>query len=153
GLVFGVLGAFALGGVLYQRWTNPAAVRRVVLEKLRALLPGAQATLDAASLRLFGGVALSELRLARGDDPEHGDFAYFPSIILHLDKEPLLDGQFALRKAELPRPRLRLVRGTDGRWNLDGLVALAPPRAPFPVVVVHHGTLVIEDRLARGADG
>jgi hypothetical protein len=153
GLVFTVLGAFALGGVLYQRWTNPAAVRRAVLARLRALLPGAQATLDAASMRLFGGIVLSELRLARGDDPERADFAYFPSVTLYPDKEHLLDGHFGLRKVELHRPRLRLVRGGDGRWNLDGLAALAPPQTPFPLVVVNQGTLVIEDHRAGTTDG
>src|SRR5262245_11623443 len=150
GLVFAVLGAFALGGVLYQRWTNPTAVRLLVLDKLRRLFPGAQVNLETASMLRLGGIALRALRLVRGDDPERTEVAYLPSAVLYPDKEHLLGGRLGLRKVELFRPRLTLIRGKDGRWNLSGLVALAPPQTPVPLLVVHHGTLVLEDRSVSG---
>jgi hypothetical protein len=150
GLVFAVAAALGGGGLVYQHWTDPAAVRRQLHDKLAARLPGAQVTLESARMRLLGGIAVSELRLSRRDDPDSATFLYVPSAVIYHDKERLLDGTLALRKIELERPRLRLIRDRDGRWNLGGL--LAPPnlRERIPTIVIRHGSLVIEDR-ASGA--
>jgi hypothetical protein len=154
GLVFSVLGGLLAAGFLYQRWTNPEAVRRQVVDKLHRLFPGAEIVLDSARLRLFGGIALNELRLCRCDDPSKTDFAYFPTATLYHDKEQLLDGQLAMRKVVLTRPRLRLVRGPDGRWNFSGIAAPLPadPRVPLPTLVVSQGILFVEDQLASPGD-
>jgi hypothetical protein len=151
GLVFTVVGGLAAAGFLYQRWTNPTAVRQEVLEKLKAEFAGAEVSLESARLRLFGGIALSEVRLARRNDPEHVDFAYFPSVILYHDKERLLNGKLAIRKVELHRPRLRASRDREGRWNLENLLPPVSRDQPIPTVVVHHGTLVLEDQAATAA--
>jgi hypothetical protein len=149
-LVFSLLGAMLAGAYIYQRWTNPEAVRLQVLAKLHDLFPGAEITLDAAHLRLFGGIALSELRMTRGDDLDKTDFAYFPSALLYHDKEQLLDGVLFIRKVDLNRPRLRIVRNREGRWNLSGLMApLKPGQQPLlPTLVIHQGTILVEDQLA-----
>lgn len=147
GLVFTVFGGLGTAVFLYFRWTNPAAIRQAVLDKLGAQIPGAVVTLDSARLRLLGGIALYELRLARRDDPDKVDFAYLPSAVIYHDKEQLLDGKLAIRKVELYRPRLRLVRGGDGRWNLAGLFAPSETDVPIPTVVIQQGTIVIEDLL------
>jgi hypothetical protein len=147
GLVFTLLGGFLAAGYLYQRWTNPAAVRRQVLAKLRELFPGAEVTLDSAHMRLLGGIALSELRLSRRGDEDKTEFAYFPSAVLFHDKEQILEGKFVLRKVELNRPRLHIIRNPGGIWNLAGIVAPQTSGAPGPpTVVIHHGSIIFEDR-------
>ena len=45
GLVFAVVSGLAAAGWLYQRWTNPSAVRRQVLAKLGTHFVGAQVSL------------------------------------------------------------------------------------------------------------
>ena len=114
--------------------------------KLRAHFPGADISLDSAYLRLLGGIAVSELRLTRRDDPDKSELAYFPSAIIYHDKEKLLEGKLAIRKMEFNRPRFHVVRRPDGTWNMAGVVG--PPHLDefLPTIVVHLGTLVIEDR-------
>ena len=62
-LVIAVLSGCLGAGVLYQQWTNPAAVRQQVLELLQQQFPGATVTLDGARLRLLSNVVLTDLRL------------------------------------------------------------------------------------------
>lgn len=148
GLVFLSLGGILAAGYLYQRWTNPNAVRRQVVAKLREMFPGADVTLDSARLRLLGGIALSELRLTRRDDADKGELAYLPSGIIYHDKEQLLDGGLAIRKVELHHPRLRIVRRQDGTWNLAALQSSKPTKKPMPTIVITNGTILLEDQLA-----
>jgi hypothetical protein len=147
GLVFSTLGGILAAGYVYQRWTNPGAVRRQVIGKLRELFPGADISLDSARLRLLGGIALSELRLTRRDDPDRAELAYLPSAILYHDKEQLLDGKLALRKVEMHRPRLRIVRRPDGSWNVTGIHSSRPGEAPMPTIVIQQGSILLEDQL------
>jgi hypothetical protein len=144
GVVCAVLGSVAAAGVLYQRWTNPAATRRQVIAKLTAQFQDVRVSLDSARLRLLGGIALFDLRLSRTGSTDPGDFLYVPSAILYHDKEQLLDGKLFIRKIELFRPRLRAARGPDGRWNLSGLLK-QPSGEPVPTLVIHQGTIVLED--------
>lgn len=147
-IVFGITGACLLAALLYQRWTNPVAVRAQIIAKLSELFPGAEVSVDAARLRLLGGIELTGLRLMRADDPEKHEFLHVPSAIFYHDKEKILDGELSLRKIELHRARLRMRRGTDGRWNLHNLMhtPAAKPQTPIPAIVIHQGTLIIEDR-------
>jgi hypothetical protein len=148
-LVFSVLGGCAFAALLYQRWTDPSAVREQVVTNLRKLFPGAAVSLDGARMNLFGRIVLSELRLSRKDDPEGIEFLHVPSVVVYHDKEQLGHGKVVFRKVELHTPRLRLQRGRDGRWNLAGLVSGGPyPKQAMPILVITQGTLVLDDRLA-----
>ena len=151
GLVFSVLSGFGAAGFLYQRWTNPRAIRQQVLEQLGRHFPGAVVTLEGAHLRLLGGIAINDLRLCRRDDPAKGDLAYFPTGTIYHDKEQLVSGQLAVRKLELHRPRLRLIRGRDGSWNVAGIIGPVNPRETIPTMVIQSGTILLEDRLAAPA--
>ncbi len=146
GIVYGILGACGLAALLYQRWTNPAAVREQVIAKLSALFPGAQVAVDSAQLRLLGGIQINGLRFARRDDPEKHDFLHVPSAVLYHDKEKILEGELAMRKLELYRPRLRLRRSADGQWNVQGILGVVRLDIAVPTIVVHQGTLIVEDR-------
>jgi hypothetical protein len=147
-VVFSVLGGCLLGIVLYQRWTNNAAVRQQVLGTLRRMFPGASINVDSARLRILGGIQVNEIRLARRDDPTGVDFVHIPSAILYHDKEKILDGELSIRKVELFQPCLRLQRLPDGRWNFEGLAAPSKekPSPPLPTLVVHHGNIILEER-------
>jgi hypothetical protein len=148
GLVFTLLLGMGCAAILYQRWTDPVAVREQVMTSLAAEFPGAHVTLEAARLRILGGILITDLRLIRRDDATRADFAYIPSAIVYHDKEQLLEGRLAFRKVELHRPRLRIIRESDGRWNLAGLTGPSGPATQLPTIVVHEGTLSFEDRQA-----
>ncbi len=147
GIVYGIISAAAAGALLYQRWTNPGAVREQVIAKIGETFPGAHVSVDSARLRILGGIQLNGLRLTRDDDPEKHEFLNVPSAIFYHDKEKILDGELTLRKIELIRPRLRVRRERDGTWNLQKL--LRPPTdEPLthqPAIVIHQGTLILED--------
>ena len=151
GFVYSVLGGSVLTFLLYHFWTSPTTIRRQVLAKLTQRFPGASIALDAAHLRLFGGIAVGELRLARRDDLDKADFLYVPSAVIYHDKEQLLDGILAVRKVEVFRPRLRIVRERDGTTNLAGLMSSPESdREPLATLVVQQGTIVVEDRTVPG---
>ena len=138
-------GGAALAGVVWQAWTNPESVRRLVLAKFGQKFPGAIVSLQSAQMQLFGGIAVTELRMTRRGDPDQTILCYIPSGIIYPDKEGILDGRLALRKVELNRPFLHLIRERDGSLNVKGICAsLLTERAPL--VVIRRGTLVVEDR-------
>jgi hypothetical protein len=146
-VVYGVFGAVAAAALLYQRWTNPGAVREQVIAQITKTFPGAQVSVDSARLRILGGIQLIGLRLTRDDDPEKHEFFHVPSAIFYHDKEKILDGELTLRKIELIRPRLLVRRGRDGKWNLENLIAPeGVPQTALPAIVIHQGTLLLEDR-------
>ncbi len=146
GLVLAICVACGCALLLYQRWTNPGAVRALVLAKIGALFPGAVATVDSARLRILGDIAVNELRLARRDDPDQAELIHVPRVYLHHNKEKILDGELSLRKVELHRPRLTLQRNRAGQWNLLGIGGPANLNQPLPTLVIHQGTLVLDDR-------
>jgi hypothetical protein len=145
-LVFSVLGLAVLVALLYEGWTNPAAIRRQVLAKLNKLFIGATVSVDSARLRLLGGLAVRDLRMARRDELDRGDFLYVPSAVLYHDKEHLLDGTIGFRKIEMDRPRVRIIRERDGRINLAGLLAPPDLNERVPTLIVRRGTIILEDR-------
>ena len=148
GLVFSVVVCVAGAGLLYQRWTNPAAVRRQVLEHLNKHFVGANVTIESAHMRLFGGIAVRELRMSRRDDTDHTDFAYIPNAVIYHDKEKMLDGELNIRKIELYKPRIRVTRFRDGSWNLAGVLGPVDLNRSIPTIVIQQGTIIVEDRQA-----
>lgn len=150
-LVFSVLGLAIVAALVYEAWTNPAAVRRLVNDKLHKLFLGATISIDSARLRLLGGIGVRDVRLARSDELDRGDFLYVPSAVIYHDKEHLLDGTLGVREIELERPRLRIVRERDGRINLAGLLAQPDLNERVPMMIVRHGVILIEDRRDTGS--
>jgi hypothetical protein len=143
-----VLSGLSVTGFFYLRWTNPEAVRRQVLEQLSVHLTGADISLESAHMRLLGGISFRELRLSRGDDSSPSDLALIPSGIIYPDKEQAFNGKFAIRKFELHHPCIRLHRGPDGHWNWKDVFAPPDLAKLVPTMVIHQGTILLEDDLA-----
>jgi hypothetical protein len=147
-MVYLLLGALAAGGVAYALGTNPAAVRQMVQQQFGERFRHVAVSIERARLRLLGGILVRELRLARNDGLDRRDFLYVPSAVIYHDKEHLLEGQVAIRKVELTRPALRLVRERDGRFNLADILGPVDLAERLPLIVIRQGTLVLEDRTA-----
>jgi hypothetical protein len=146
GLVFSALGVLAGLGLLYHAWTNPAAVRRLVLDKLGVRFLNVSVDLESAHLRLLGGIAVHDLRMARSDGLDRSDFLYVPAAFIYHDKEQMLEGKVAIRKVELDRPQLRLVRQRDGSFNVKGIFGPVDLTERMPTLEMRHGTVVVEDQ-------
>jgi hypothetical protein len=146
GLVFAILGGLAAGALVYLRWTDPAIVRQQVIAQLESHLPGALVALDGARLRLLGGIALTELRLTRRDDHDRTDVLSVPGGIIYHDKEQLSRGKLAIRKFELHRPRFRVIRDRECRWNVQGIIGPVDLTKSIPTIVIQQGTIYFEDR-------
>jgi hypothetical protein len=144
-LVATVASGVAVAGFAYQHWTSPAVVRQQVIAKLEEFLPGASVQLESASLRLLGGISLTELRLARRDDPYQADVAYVGKGIIYHDKQELLNGKLAIRKIEWEGAKLRVIRDHQGHWNLQGILAEPNLSMPVPSIVLQRATLLLED--------
>jgi hypothetical protein len=132
--------------VAYQVYTNPAATRRQVLEKLGQRFLGACVTVESARLNLLGGISVHELRMSRRDDIDKVDFLYVPSATIYHDKEELLSGKLGLRKVVLLRPQLRIILDREGHCNLLGLTGPCSPLEKMPTLVMQQGTIVFEDQ-------
>src|SRR5712691_1972661 len=127
GLVFSVFGAAVAGAWLYQRWMNPEAVRLVVIDQFQSHFRAVKVQIESAQMGLLGGITLSDLRLTRNGDPDATDFLAVPSAHVYFDKEKYLDGKAEPSKVVLDRPRLRIARGRDGRWNVADILLPTDP--------------------------
>src|SRR5258708_14588242 len=142
GLVFSVLGCSAVTALLYQAWTNPTATRRQVLSQLDRVFIGAHVRLDSARLRLLGGISFSDLRMTSKDDLQRNGFLYVPDGIIYHDKERWANGDLAIRKIELHRLRLQVVRDHDGNWNVKDLLDIPNLNERVPMLVFQQTTIV-----------
>jgi hypothetical protein len=147
-LVFTITVGLVGVGFLYQSWTSPAAVRAQVIARLGELLVGANITLESAHWRILGGISLSDLRLTRRDDPERTELFYVPFAEVFPDKEKIADGTVAIRKVVLRKPRLRITRGSDGRWNVVGILGKPHLDVTIPTIEIQQGTILFEDHAA-----
>jgi hypothetical protein len=148
-LVFTMVAGLAAAGWLYQRWTSPEEVRLQVIEQIAKEFPGAHVSVESAYLKLLGGIALTDVRLVRRDELDKADLLFVPAAVVYYDKEQVLDGKMAIRRIEMDRPRVRVLRTPDGRWNLAGILAPFSGKR-LPTILVKNGTLVFEDRQAGG---
>lgn len=146
GLVLAVLGALACAVTLYALWTSPQAIRQLVQEKLGVRFVGVGVQVGSARLRLLGGILVRELRLARSDSLDQRDFLFVPDAVIYHDKEQMLDGKVAIRRVELSRPQIRLVRERDGRLNVSGILGPTDLNERMPTMTLRQGTLIFEDR-------
>jgi hypothetical protein len=71
-----------------------------------------------------------------------------PSAVIYHDKEQMLNGVLAIRKIELFRPTLRIIRERDGSLNLAGITVPPDLHERLPTLVIKEGTILLEDRMA-----
>ncbi|MBA4066023.1 MAG: hypothetical protein C0501_20350 [Isosphaera sp.] len=142
-ILTGVAGVAGLGWVAHS-WVSPERVKAQVLAHLAAQFPGAEVSVADARVRLFGGIAVSDIRVTRAGDAD--PFLVVPAAVLHHDKQQLTRGKLVIRKVELENPEVRLDRGPDGRWNVEGAVRVGEPNEPVPTFVVKGATVRVTDR-------
>jgi hypothetical protein len=138
--------------VALRYWTDPVTVRRLVLEQLRKQFPGAEVSVDSARLWPGWGIQLTNLSLARRDDPVLSPVLQVPNGRIEHDVEALAQGKLRIKRLKLDRPRLTAVRNAAGQWNMDGLIAPPRPGVPLPIVVVERGSAILRVAAPQGGE-
>jgi len=153
GTILTVLAVLAVGGWIASDWVSPEAVRTKVVAHLHDRLQGVDIQVESARMRIFGGIAITNLRLARQGDPADKPFLVVPSAVLFHDKEQLNRGRLVIRKIELDNAEIRLERNADGEWNLTDVLRPSPSDKPIPLIptiVARTTTLHFSDLAPNG---
>jgi hypothetical protein len=146
-LFLGFLAALGGGALLVYSYMRPEFVREQLIHQLGERFTDVEVEVHSARLRLLGGgIAVTDLRLTRRDDPTHTPFLHVPSAVLHHDKEQLNAGRLVVRKVEMMQPKLRLERDAAGRWNVEGILRPQADGEPSPIFVLREAHIVVTDR-------
>jgi AsmA-like C-terminal region len=135
--------AVVAGAAALRYWTDPVTVRRLVLDGLRKQFPGAEVSVDSARVWPGWGIQVTNLTLARKDDPALTPVLQVPYGRIEHDYDSLKEGRLRIRRLKLDRPRLTAIRNAEGKWNVDGLIAPPNPGTPLPIMVIERGTVVL----------
>jgi hypothetical protein len=149
GLVAALLGGLALMQYLDRHVDED--IRSFIEQRISQCFPKLSVSLHAAQFSEGRGITLRGLQL-RWADPDwpDGELATIEEIFLATPAtlNQLLRGTIQIEQVTLHRPRLRLVRYPDGRWNLDQLHPheAAADHGHIPLVV-EHGLIELVDQL------
>jgi len=147
GLILAGLATLVGMGWVARSWVSPERIRAQVIASLSEQFEGVDVHVGDARLRLFGGIAVTDLRLTRTG--EEVPFLAVPSGVLSHDKEQLNRGRLVIKKVELENPVVYVIRGADGKWNLAEVMKptqkAATSDSPVPTFIIKNGTIHITD--------
>jgi len=164
--------ALALGGVLLALAAAATWVPRLLdLERYRGQIArqvgraiGREVSVGGITASIWGlGAEAQGIRVAERAGYGTAPFVEAESLRVRVELMPLLHGQVRVATAVLDRPRIHLVRGREGRWNIEDLLPAAgpgaaaqagrptpePQRTPRPAAA---GALLVRDLRARGGE-
>lgn len=140
--------------VLYV-WVTDAAWVREKAESLIAEQVGGHVTIDHASLSVFDGLRLSDVRVYAGEDARPGtELFYAERIWVRVGMRKLLEKRLEAEQILVVKPEVHLTENLDtGKWNFESLKrdkrdkprepATASGRpTPLPEVLLRGGKLI-----------
>ncbi|MBO0698765.1 MAG: hypothetical protein J2P46_10245 [Zavarzinella sp.] len=141
-----VLAALGYGGYYaYDHLFQPGEIRRRVHDELVAKFDGVDVEIGAARMRPFlGGVNVTDLKLIRRDDPTRTPFLHVAHAVIWHDKSEF-PKRIVPAKIELEDAHFRLVRGTSGKWNIEGIARPAADDERTPVLVLKRARVEVVD--------
>ncbi|MBA4189727.1 MAG: hypothetical protein C0467_17210 [Planctomycetaceae bacterium] len=150
GLIIAGLATLASFGWVARSWVSPERIRGQVIATLSEQFEGAEVYVGDARLRLFGGIAVTDVRLTRpgAETP----FLMVPTGVLSHDKEQLNRGRLIIKKIELENPVINLERGPDGKWNVAEVLSPAASQksatsdTPVPTFIIKGATVHVTDK-------
>ncbi|MFA5028662.1 MAG: AsmA family protein [Candidatus Methylomirabilota bacterium] len=111
----------------------------VNLERYRSLLAarvgkslGREVAVQGLRVNLWRGIGAEATGVRVAEAPGFGSDPFLAADTLRIRVQllPLLSGQLRIASLTLERPRIRVLRGADGRWSVDDLLRGSP--APVP---------------------
>lgn len=137
-LIFiGVWAVLSVAAVVAIRiWFPPEKVKALLVQQVEERL-GRQLEMGTASIGLYSGLRIEDLRLSERPNFETGTFIGSHDFALKFAWLPLLKKQLVIREIRLDRPQVRIVQEADGRtYNFSDLVTPSPTAsvpAPAPL--------------------
>lgn len=137
-----LLAAGGLGWYFYFHYSDPETVRALALQWARSACPKGSVEIDSADASLLGGVRLRNVRLKVDDGLAGEDFLTLEEASIQPDRGKLLEGNLAVRRVALERPRIHLHQCSDGTWNASRLLSDKPIRFSSRTEVVVRDAVV-----------
>ena len=140
-------------GFAYTYITDSTTLVAVINSRLPDFLPGCQLRVDKALLRpMLGEFDLRQVTLIQPVNRQGFSTLRVPWLQIKCDLHALWRGEIKPREVVVAQPVLRLTRRSDGRWNIDGLLADPWPETPLftPVIRISKGVIELADGSRAG---
>ena len=162
GIAVGGLALLAvLAVVALPSLVNLDRYRTVLAQRVGRAL-GREVSFGVLQVSIWGGLGAEAKSIQIGQAPDFGREPLLSAEALRVRVRllPLLRGQVRVTSAVLERPRVRLIRRPDGRWNVDDLFKAptpqGPPRvpseAPRPGKATLFGGLILSEVAVRNGE-
>ena len=135
------------GGAAYWLYArSDEGLRLLVLEQLKSSVPTLKFSLARAQFDTIGCVVkIYGLTVHLPDDNVGHPSLEIPEIIATLDSDPLTNfNNVVVQKLYVIKPKLRLIRQTDGQWNWLKTAFQTTEGATPPEIEIEHATVVAE---------
>jgi|GEM_PF-1087830 len=144
GVILAVLVALGYAGWFAATWISPEKVRAALVEKLQSRVDESiEVHVGEAHLKIFGGIAVSDLRLTRRETDE--PILSIPHAVIYHDKERLQHGELGVRKLEFLQPTIHLRRLADKSWNLQNVFKPDSQSGATPTIIITDATIFYTD--------
>ncbi|MCY2968686.1 MAG: hypothetical protein NT069_34520 [Planctomycetota bacterium] len=142
-----VTAAAAAGSWSYYVWNHSDELLRTQLhDRLETLFPGWNMSIARARFDFQGRIHAYGFRLTTGEDRQR--FVDADEVILTVDGGRLADVDPLIRRIEFVRPRVWLVRDSQGDWNFRKLPPIKLPPGVLPAWTLDR--LSVSTRIERG---
>jgi len=140
---------------------NLERYRTVLAQRVGRAL-GREVSFGVLQVSVWGGLGAEAKSIQMEQAPDFGrePFLVAEALRVRVRLLPLLRGQVRVTSAVLERPRVRLIRRPDGRWNVDDLFKTptpqgpprAPSEAPRPGKAALFGGLILSEMAVRNGE-
>lgn len=136
------------GGAAYWFYTrSDEGLRLLVLEQLRAMAPSLKIDIARAQFDSMGIVRLTNLTVYLPDDPIDRPSLEVDEVIAMLEPNSVADLEFIVQKIFVVKPKVRMIRRTDGKWNWQQVV-IQPTEGATPLdIEIEHAAILAEFQL------
>jgi len=127
-LTFSLLVVLTAAIILYLHFTDPARVRALAQQILTDEL-GGHVSVGHASLSIFEGLRLDNLRISTADRSQRRPLLEAKSLQVHFDLKSLLSGQIVVQQVLAVEPHVYLVEDVDNKqWLYPGMEQPSPKK-------------------------
>lgn len=136
------------GGAAYWLYArSDEELRLLVLRQLKTMAPTMKFEIARVNCDLMGRVRLYEFAAFLPEDDEDHPSLEIPEVLIALESSQMSDFDFVLQKLYLVKPKLRLSRDAEGKWNLPQFVFQPTAGAPLPDVEIKNASILTEFQL------
>ena len=129
----------------YALVTDSETAARMIKAQAARFLPRSIVEMGRVNIGILKGeITISHLNVLQRIDRQSFLTARVPWLSVRLDPRQLVHGRFEPREVVVSQPTLRICRRSDGKWNVQGLIADPWPGPTIknpPPIVIRNGTI------------